>query len=204
MLEAIKHGLRNLINFNGRDARQAFWFFVLFLYLVTMGLNMAISMPIMMGGMMNAVNEGIAQAQSGFLDDAAAEAAVQGKIFEGMAEFMPVLVTIGLVSALILLFGLATAIVRRLHDADLSGTWALLPLGLQAVNAALIPSQMAKMQETMLQMQLGDPLVGMQIFEGSVGLGTLTGWGAILAVVILCTRPSTPGPNRFGDEPFVA
>ena len=204
MLEAIKHGLRNLINFNGRDARQAFWFFVLFLYLVTIGLNMAVTMTMMMGGMMNAVNEGIAHAQSGVVDDAAAEAAIQGKVFEGIADYMPVLIAVGLVSALILLFGLAAAIVRRLHDADLSGAWALLPLGLQAVSAALIPSQMGKMQEAMLQTQLGDPLVGMQMFEGSVGLEALTGWGAILAVVILCTRPSTPGPNRFGDAPFVA
>ena len=30
MLAAIKHNLANLFNFTGRDARQTFWYYVLF------------------------------------------------------------------------------------------------------------------------------------------------------------------------------
>jgi len=204
MMNAIKHGLGNLANFQGRDARQAFWYYVLFLYLVTTILSMVVSIPMVVGTIVSSVNEGIAQAQAGNIDDAAVEAAIQAKVGQNIADFMPQVVMVGLVSALVLLIGLAASLVRRIHDSDLAGTWALLPLGLQAINVALIPSQLGKLQEAMLQLQLGDPLVGMRMMEGSVGVGALSGWGAMLAVIILGVRPSTPGPNRFGEAPFVA
>jgi uncharacterized membrane protein YhaH (DUF805 family) len=204
MLKAIKHGLGNLANIHGRDARQAFWFYVLFLYLITFVLSMVVTMPMLVGAVISSVNEGIAQAQAGNVDDAAVEAAIQAKVGQAIEDFVPQMVMVGLVSALIMLVGLAASMVRRVHDSGLSGAWALLPLGLQAVNIALIPSQMGKLEQAMLQIQLGDPLVGMKMMEGSVGFGAMAGWGAMLAVVVLGARPSTPGPNRFGDAPFVA
>jgi len=204
MLKAIRHGLGNLANFRGRDARQAFWYYVLFLYIVTVVLSTVVTVPMMVGALISSVSEGIAQAEAGNVVDAAVEAAIQARIGQGIAEFVPQMVLVGLASALILLVGLAASMVRRVHDADLAGAWALLPLGLQALNIALIPSQMGKLQEAMMQMQMGDPLVGMTMMQDSVGVGAVAGWGAMLAAIILGTRPSTPGPNRFGEAPFVA
>ena len=34
MLGAIKYNLANLTNFSGRDARQTFWYYVLFLVII--------------------------------------------------------------------------------------------------------------------------------------------------------------------------
>ena len=45
MLDAIKHGLANLFNVSGRDARQAFWFYVLFIYIVIIALGVRKSTP---------------------------------------------------------------------------------------------------------------------------------------------------------------
>jgi uncharacterized membrane protein YhaH (DUF805 family) len=120
-----------------------------------------------------------------------------------MHDYMPIMVGVGFVSAAILLVGLAAAIVRRLHDADLSGYWALLPLGLQAINLALIPAQLGKL-ETMVTAQFNDPLAAFKMYDGVTGLGAVAGWTAIIIVIVLGTRKSTEGPNRFGDAPFTA
>ncbi|MDE8651918.1 DUF805 domain-containing protein [Novosphingobium album (ex Liu et al. 2023)] len=42
---AVRYGLTNLVNFSGRDARQTFWFFVLFLYIVTFMLGSIRAFP---------------------------------------------------------------------------------------------------------------------------------------------------------------
>jgi uncharacterized membrane protein YhaH (DUF805 family) len=201
MLAAIKHGLTNLLNFQGRDARQAFWFFVLFLYLVTMGLGMTISIPMSMEAAMTGIQQGIAQA--GNPDRAASNVAAQTAIAASMTRYMPLLLGVTFVSAVILLVGLAASLVRRLHDAGISGYWALLPLGLQAINVAMTPFQLDKI-ENMLTAQFTDPLAGLKVYDGAVGIGAAAGWAAMIAVVILGTRKSTLGPNRFGETPFVA
>jgi uncharacterized membrane protein YhaH (DUF805 family) len=201
MLAAIKHGLGNLFNFQGRDARQAFWYYVLFVYLITMAIGMAVSIPMSTQAVMTGVQQGMANA--GNPDRAAADAAAQAAIASSMHDYMPIMVGVGFVSAAILLVGLAAAIVRRLHDADLSGYWALLPLGLQAINLALIPAQLGKL-ETMVTAQFNDPLAAFKMYDGVTGLGAVAGWTAIIIVIVLGTRKSTEGPNRFGDAPFTA
>jgi uncharacterized membrane protein YhaH (DUF805 family) len=201
MLAAIKHGLGNLFNFQGRDARQAFWYYVLFIYLITMGIGMAVSVPMTVQAMMTGVQQGIASA--GNPDSAAADAAVQAALTSSMSGFMPALVWASFASALILLAGLAASLVRRLHDSDLPGHWALLPLGLQAINVALIPTQLGNLEE-MLMAQFTDPLAAFKIYDGAAGIGAVAGWIAIILVIIFGVRKSTEGPNRFGEAPFTA
>src|SRR5262245_11377819 len=142
MLAAIKHGLTSLTNFTGRDARQAFWYYVLFVYLITMAIGMVVSVPMTMQAMMTGVQQGIANAQAVNADDAATEAAMQAAIMQSMGGWMTALVWVGFATALIMFLGLAASLVRRLHDADMSGYWALLPGVLQAINIALIPQQL--------------------------------------------------------------
>ena len=47
MLDAIRHGLANLLNFSGRDARQTFWYYVLFVYVVTTVVTVLAMIPAM-------------------------------------------------------------------------------------------------------------------------------------------------------------
>src|SRR5579864_977234 len=125
MLAALKHGLGNLTNFEGRDARQAFWYYVLFLYLITIALTMAVTLPMTLQAMMIGVQQGMAHANDS--DPAAINTALQQSMMASMGGYIKVLVWVSLGVALMLLVGVAASLVRRLHDADMPGTWALLP-----------------------------------------------------------------------------
>lgn len=45
MLGAVKYNLANLANFKGRDARQTFWYYVLFLVIVQFAVSMVFTIP---------------------------------------------------------------------------------------------------------------------------------------------------------------
>lgn len=201
MLAAIKHGLGNLANFQGRDARQAFWYYVLFLYLITMAVGMLISIPMTAEAMMTGVQQGMAHAGEG--DRAAADAAAQTAIAGSMRGYMPLLLWSNFACALLLLIGLGAALVRRAHDSGLPGYVAAIPLVLQAINIALIPTQLGKLEEMMVA-QFTDPLAAFKFYDGISGLGAVAGWIAMALVVVLGARKSSPGPNQYGEAPFTA
>jgi uncharacterized membrane protein YhaH (DUF805 family) len=204
MLAAIKHGLTNLTNFAGRDARQAFWFYVLFIYLITIAIGMVVSIPMTMQAMMTGVQQGIANAQAGNTGNAATEAAMQAAIARSMGGWMSALVWVSFATALILFLGLAASLVRRLHDANMSGYWALLPGVLQAFSIAMVPQQLAMMDEILASSMSGNPMGSFGMVGGSVTPGAVAGWVAIIAVIVFGTRPSTEGPNQYGEAPFTA
>ena len=202
MLDAIKHGLANLLNGNSRDARQAFWYYVLFIYLVTTAISMVFVLPVMMQSMVTAMRQGIAQGQG--QDPEAAKAAVQAAMLGAMSDIIPKMIWMSVAVGIIMLLSLAAAFVRRLHDSGLSGLWALVPAACQAVSLATMPSQLARMQEAMQTADLNNPMLGMSMMRGSMGAGQLLAWVAIGVVVVLGVRKSTPGPNRYGEAPFEA
>ena len=199
MLAAIRHGLSNLFNFAGRDARQAFWYYVLFVYLVTTAITMAVMLPMMLQGFVVGMQQGMAAAQSG--DPAAAQAATQIAMGDAMSGMMGWMTWAGVGANLLMLLALAAALVRRLHDSALSGAWALLPAALQLIGTALAPGQYARMLQ---QMEVASTGTGFPGMASIFGASALIGYAAIGATVVLAVRKSTPGPNRFGETPFVA
>jgi uncharacterized membrane protein YhaH (DUF805 family) len=201
MLNAIKHGLGNLLNFEGRDARQAFWYYVLFIYLVTMAISMVVVIPMTIQGFLTGIRQGIAAGQSG--DPQAAQVATQAAIASSMGDMMSTTMWLSLASGAIMLAVLAAAFVRRLHDSGLSGLWALIPGAIQLANLVFAPRLMRGMIENMGRMMPGDPAAGMGAIQSSFGTALL-GWAAIILVIVLGVRKSTPGPNRFGEAPFTA
>lgn len=202
MLDAIKHGLSGLINFNGRDARQAFWYYVLFIYLLTTAVSMVVVLPTMLQSMMAGMQHGMEQARGH--DPVAAQAAIQASMMASMSEIFPAMLRLGMVTGAIMILGLGAAFVRRLQDSDLPGWWALLPAACQLFGLALLPAQLERMQQTMQSIDFTSPMAQSQIMRGSLGAGSLLGWLAIGIVVALGARKSTPGPNRYGDVPFIA
>lgn len=200
MLQAIKHGLGNLTNINGRDARQPFWLYVLFLYLVSMAISMVVTMPMMGNVMATAVQQGMAQA--GNADPAAADAAARAAITVAVGDMLPTIIWTSVATALLLILGLSAALARRLHDSGLSGYWALLPVGLQAFSTAMVPVQMAKVQESMAAAMSGDPTQSLAAIQNSFGPGPLAAWAAIAVVIALGVRKSDEGSNRYGEVPF--
>src|SRR6478736_4174803 len=66
MLGAIKYNLTHLLDFSGRDARQTFWFYVLFLFLVNIAIGTVLGI-VMVASLMGPV---IDAAQSGASEEA--------------------------------------------------------------------------------------------------------------------------------------
>jgi uncharacterized membrane protein YhaH (DUF805 family) len=157
-----------------------------------------------MQAMMTGVQQGIANAEAGNVNDAATEAAMQAAIMQSMGGWMSALVWVGFATALILFLGLAASLVRRLHDADMSGYWALLPGVLQAINIALIPQQLQMMDEILASSMSGNPMSSFGMTGGAITPGAVAGWVAIIALIVLGTRPSTAGPTQYGEAPFTA
>lgn len=202
MMAAVRHGLGNLLNFAGRDARQAFWYYVLSIYVATVLVTLVVIVPLTIQMLTHAIREGVAAAEAG--DQAAAELAVQSGIGNAMTEMMTATMTVGTGTNAVMLLLLAASVVRRLHDSSLSGLWALLPGGVHVANLFLAPVLMRRMLESMAGMSTGDPAAQMEAMQGQLGAASLLGWAALLIVIVIGIRKSTPGPNRYGEAPFVA
>ena len=202
MGKAIRHGLGGLLNFGGRDARQAFWYYVLFVYICLVVVTMLVTVPLSLRAVFTGVQAGLAASQSG--DPAASELAAQAAVTGSMTGMIEVLTWMTTASNLAMMGLLAAALVRRLHDSGLPGWWAAIPGAIQLVNTALAPSLMHRMMDTMLQADASDPMAGFRAMQGSMALASIGGWTAILIVIALGVRKSTPGPNRFGETAFVA
>jgi uncharacterized membrane protein YhaH (DUF805 family) len=136
MFEAIKHGLGNLLNFNGRDARQAFWYYVLFVYLITLAISAIVAVPMVLQGVMSGIQQGMAAGQSG--DPVAAQATTETAINRTMTDTMVSMMWVGSATNLLMLLALAASFVRRLHDSDLTGWWALIPGAIMALIGSAI------------------------------------------------------------------
>ena len=202
MLAAIRHGLGNITRFDGRDARQAFWYYVLFLYLVSVVMTMAVTLPMTMQAVVVGVEQGMASASNP--DRVQSDAMMQAALIESMGDYAKILVWMNFAAALVLFVGLAASLVRRLHDADMPGTWALLPGAMQLANLLLLPTQLGNLDAVLRRSMSGNPLASITAMGSLAGLGAILGYGAIILVIIIGTRPSTPGPNRYGKAPFVA
>jgi uncharacterized membrane protein YhaH (DUF805 family) len=197
MLGAIKYNLRHLLDFSGRDARQTFWFYVLFVFLLNMAVSLAITMPAMgqaMGGAMMAARSG---------NPEAANAAIA----ESMTGITMTAIWAGAVMGVINIALLAAAFVRRLHDADFSGWWALLVGGLYAaasVRALLNADRLEAMTREAVENAMTNPGAGgMQIYANNpqMALDSLIGWIPLLLLIGFGVLKSTEGPNRFAAEP---
>jgi uncharacterized membrane protein YhaH (DUF805 family) len=191
MLGAIRHGLANVLNFEGRDARQTFWYYVLFAYLLNMALSMLFVVPAMIGAFTASF-----QAAMQHPGDAAAAQAVATSAMSGAMEPM---MWVGAISAVLMLVLLAASLVRRLHDSGLSGYWALVPGVFQVLGLITMPAQMNRMMTAMGGGGAGDPLAGVTALQSQMGFTSLLGWVAIVAVIIFGVRKSTEGPNRYGE-----
>ncbi len=202
MLGAIKYNLTHLLDFTGRDARQTFWFYVLFLFLVYMALGMVGSFALigsLMSPMLEAANAGASE-QEMQVRMAQQMGATMGRMFEAM-------LWVSVVVSVLMDLLLAAAFVRRLHDSNSSGWWALAVLAAQVASiAAMIPMiEVMKdfMAEAMDPANLANPAHMQSMIErhSEMNFYGLIGWIAPLAVIVFGVMDSSNGPNRFGEEP---
>ena len=198
MLGAVKYNLTHLLDLNGRDARQTFWYYVLFLFLVYVALAMVGSFVLIgsvVGPVIEAANAG------------ASEAEMQARMGARMGDIMGSILWVSLAANLVMDILLAAAFVRRLHDSNSSGWWAVAVLAAQiAGTAAAIPMMDAMqdfMREAMDPANMANP-AHMQAMIGrqsQIGVYSVVGWIGTILVIVFGVLPSTEGPNRFGEAP---
>jgi uncharacterized membrane protein YhaH (DUF805 family) len=192
MLGAIKYNLAHLLDFSGRDARQTFWFYVLFVFLVNMAIGFVMIIPLM-GNLMGDL------IAAGPIED---PAVLEALMADRMGEMMESMLWMGLGTTVLNAALLAAAFIRRLHDSNLSGWWGLLPLGLQLATSWYMTTRIDELKTLMVQMmsRTADPQAALAA-QSQYTTQSLVGWVGIIAFVILGVRKSTEGPNRFAEAP---
>jgi uncharacterized membrane protein YhaH (DUF805 family) len=191
VLGSIKYNLSNLLNFKGRDARQTFWFYVLFLVIIQYAAGMLVAMP-MMGGMMKGA---FGAAQQGV-----SEAELQARMMVQVAGYMRTSMTLSAVISTISALFMLAAFVRRLHDSNKPGWIAVVVLAMSLTAQMLIWSKMGEVIAAMTSAPGGDVTSALAIQSKVIGASALS-WAAILVVIICGVLPSTKGHNRYGDAP---
>ena len=195
MLNAIRYNLANLANFHGRDARQTFWYYVLFLVVLQFVIGIIASIP-MYVTMFSAIFD--AASQGGDPDTAVLA------MVNDMVDQVRIQVVIGVVLSVITACLIVASFMRRLHDAGFTGWIVLIPLATQAFSIAYSFTYLDRMEELMTQSMAnavnntgGDPFA-MQAEMGTLGL---VGWIGYIVVIGFGVLPSKDGPNKYGDEP---
>jgi uncharacterized membrane protein YhaH (DUF805 family) len=191
MFGAIRYSLANLLNVNGRDARQTFWYYVLGIVVAQFVAGLAISVPVMVETFTT-----VFQAARGGMHGAVLEQQLNAQMMGKMTQMMWFSMAISIACALLLV----SALVRRLHDSDHSGWWTVLPFALFAYALSRAPEQMERAIAMMDTAGSGTPPDPMAMLQGQAG-DTLISWLPYLIVIVIGVLKSTPGPNRFGDSP---
>ena len=192
MIEAIKYNLTHLTQFGGRDARQTFWFYVLFLALAQFVLSLAISSPLtgsMMGDAVIATRDG------------ASEAEIQVRALEHVDTMMRATIWTSVILGVLMAGLLVAAFTRRLHDSNKPGWIAILTVAIQIGSLAIAVGGIDDAMRMIAQMQAGDPaaMQGMQVNFATRGL---LGWLPLILIVVFGVLPSTKGENRYGPQPL--
>jgi uncharacterized membrane protein YhaH (DUF805 family) len=193
MLGSIKYNLSHLLDFSGRDARPTFWFYLLFLFIVQIGIGMAVMIPIMasvMGAAFDATRNGVTD-----------PAAMQAQIGARMAGSMGTMVWMSASMNALMTLLLMAAFVRRLHDSGKSGWWALLALAGQVAGIAVSIRMAGQMQAFMGQFSEPGHFEAILQRQTEMARYSLLGWIAPLTVIVFGTMKSTEGPNPYGEAP---
>lgn len=191
MLQAIRYNLANLTRFSGRDRRQNFWLYVLFLVIVQALVSFAVSLPIL-GAMMG---EAFDAARAG-----ASEAELQARMMAQASGSVGTSTWVSAISSLLLIVLLAASFTRRLHDSGKPGWIAAIAALLQLASIAIALASVEQATQIVLAAQTGD-LETLHQMQREVALQGMIGWLPMLVVLVFGLWPSTPGPNRYGEEP---
>ena len=196
MIGAIKYNFRHLADFSGRQARQPFWFWVLFLVILQFVV-----------GLLSAIPMYIALFQQGFdtARNAGSEDAVRETMMTGMGEAMSAnlgtQVWIGAILALVTAALFLAAFVRRLHDGGFSGLIAAIPLATQIFAAFYAVATMdAMLEATLASLEPGQAANAYALQQEAAPYGWV-GYIGYLVVIVFGVWPTKRGANRYGEEP---
>lgn len=189
VVASIGRGLGGVTRFSGRDTPGQFWPWAIFVFILSTIASFTIMLPPMMRAMLTMFRT-LDEANRAGSPEPSPEEVSQAFMTQYAAELemlaLP-MAAVNLVSALLL----AAAIVRRLHDRDRTGLWALMPLPFMLISILYMPAAMA------VAMGRRDlpPLEMAASSAGSFYMLTL------IVLIVLLVGSGTDGPNRFGPDP---
>jgi uncharacterized membrane protein YhaH (DUF805 family) len=185
---SIRYNLGSLARFSGRDSRGQFWPYAIVTFLTAMALGYMAMIPMMFGmlnGFMRAIAEGPDQSPA---EKPPGVHGLEASLMSDMTLFMQISLVINLLFVALI----AAAAVRRLHDRERSGLWALITLPFWIAGWALSWWNGADyMFATAPDMRL------IQLAM----LVSWVGWGTLIWLIVILAGDGTKGENRYGTEP---
>jgi uncharacterized membrane protein YhaH (DUF805 family) len=193
MFGSIKYNLAHLLDFRGRDARQTFWFYVLFLVILRILIGIGLVIPMMA----NAVGQVLDQAKTGVTDQQAITTSLLSQMGPWMQTVAYVSVGVGLVMILLLL----AAFVRRLHDSNKTGWWAAIPVATELASLWGNYRRAGRIGEALSQAVQQAEAGGAIAHQRETSILGLLGWLGVIVVIVFGIMKSTEGPNPYGNAP---
>lgn len=194
MIAAIKHNLSNLTNFNGRDARPTFWWYVLFLVIMQFVVGLLASIPLIgasVGTAMDAVQSG------------ADQATMQADMMASMAEAMDTVIWVGVASEIVMVLLLVASFVRRLHDSGNSGWWAAIPVATQLAGVFGAVTTIDRAKELMVLSADISRMEEAQALQADMMAEPLNwvSWIGVIVVLVFGVMSSQKEANKYGEPP---
>ena len=187
---SLKHNLVRLVDFRGRDSRAQFWPYAIFLFLLSIVAGMLLWVPVM-ADMFIRMQRYLIEHPEGFPAETGKYPGAVSLPPEVMPDFAPMIAPMAVVNLLFVLL-VAAAIVRRLHDRDKAGWWALLPVPFMIFGQVQGP----RAAMSMMGGHQADPALMLP-----AALNSLFYWIAFIALILMLVGEGTPRPNRFGAAP---
>ncbi|MBW8785096.1 MAG: DUF805 domain-containing protein [Novosphingobium sp.] len=193
MIEAIRHGLTGVAQYGGRDGRQAFWYFVLFVFIVGFIVSTAFSLATIGPMLASAISAGTDRQPP-------ADATT---LFDGRgAGMVRTMFTLGLSLGVAKLALLSPALARRAHDSGLSTALALIAPALYTLGLVVLAANWQLLVDRQIA-AVGHPDIALANLRSYPQVAvTLLEWSAAVVAVIIGVRKSTPGPNPYGRASF--
>ncbi len=179
---------RGLLTFSGRENREPFWLWILVTYVAQTVVSTIASIPMFVWMFQRIGHAVAAHDQAGLRD--------QQAMFHDMMPLMTWIGTVGVVLGILFILLVAAAVVRRLHDGNRSGWWAL-PVAL--LNIASQVSGLAMLAAGKLAPVPGRPFAATQQSFGLIQFAALL---AVVILIVVLVLPGTEGSNRFGPDPL--
>lgn len=196
--------LTGIVDFEGRENRQPFWLWILIVYVVQF-VVMAIAIVPLMASWVNQMAPAMQGDPHRFDNDPQA-------MFQIMAPMMQNMIIMMLVIAVLFLVLTVAAVVRRLHDSDRSGWWALPYYAMQIVSplvmAAIFPRYFTIMASMTAAKPGSPPDMTNPAFQQAMqsmtlmSLANVLSFAILVMMIVFLVLPGTVGPNRFGDDPL--
>lgn len=192
VIAAIKKGVLGIANFSGRSSRTDFWIYAIFVFLLAFGAWSTV-MSMEMARTFDGVQQ-YAAANPGKVTISAGPNGVSYSIKDGAPgvgpDFTYLLESMSVI-ALVSIALLAAAAVRRLHDSERTGLWALLPIPF-LFGGLWLMWVMSDGINANPEPEMG--LFAMLFVNNIIYLATI----GFLAFLLL--RSGSPGSNRFGEH----